>query len=126
MLEAVRSDPKDIRSNLITPARPYVLVLFGATGDLARRKILPGLFHLAQAGLLPEFRILATSLDEHDDASFRRFTREALDEFAHEGVPPDEWDVFASRLSFIPQTADAATLANRVEELEQELGGDAA
>src|SRR6185437_14955770 len=126
MLEPVRLDPKDVTSNLITPARPYVLVLFGATGDLARRKLLPGLFHLAQAGLLPECRILGTSLDEHDDTSFRQFTREALDEFAHHGVPPDEWDVFASRLSFISQTADASTLANRVEALERELGSDAA
>ena len=33
---------------------PTVFVLFGATGDLARRKLLPGLFHLAEAGLLPE------------------------------------------------------------------------
>ena len=126
MLRAVRLDPKDVTSNLISPARPYVLLLFGATGDLARRKLLPGLFHLAQAGLLPECRILATSLDEHDDASFRQFTREALDEFAHQGVPADAWEEFASRLSFISQTADASTLANRVEALERELGSDAA
>ncbi len=40
----------------------HVIVLVGATGDLARRKLLPGLFHLSEAGLLPErFRIVATS-----------------------------------------------------------------
>ena len=63
----MRSDPKDINSSLISPLRPHVMVLFGATGDLARRKLLPGLFHLAQAGLLPECRILGTSLDELED-----------------------------------------------------------
>ncbi len=126
MLRPVRPDPKDVTSNLISPARPYVLVLFGATGDLARRKLLPGLFHLAQAGLLPECRILGTSLEDHDDASFRQFTRAALDEFAHNGVPEDAWHEFAARLSFISQTADASTLANRVESLEQELGGEVA
>jgi glucose-6-phosphate 1-dehydrogenase len=50
----MHADPSDIRPSLITPLRPHVIVLFGATGDLARRKLLPGLFHLAQAGLLPE------------------------------------------------------------------------
>jgi len=40
---------------------PYVYVLFGATGDLAKRKLLPGLYHLFVAGLLPEkFRIIGT------------------------------------------------------------------
>ncbi|MCW3044714.1 MAG: glucose-6-phosphate dehydrogenase, partial [Actinobacteria bacterium] len=45
------------------PVMPHVLVLFGATGDLARRKLLPGLLHLIQAGLLPECQIVGTSLD---------------------------------------------------------------
>ena len=57
-------EPTDIPTSLIAPLRPHVIVLFGATGDLARRKLLPGLFHLSQAGLLPECRIVGTSLDE--------------------------------------------------------------
>jgi glucose-6-phosphate 1-dehydrogenase len=126
MLGRVRSEPTDVTPSLMSPAGAYVLVLFGATGDLARRKLLPGLFHLAQADLLPECRILGTSLEEHDDDSFRRFTRAALDEYAHEGVPEREWDEFAARLSFVAQDADPTTLGNRVQELERELGGDAA
>ena len=47
------SDPHDINTRLIPPADSNVIVLFGATGDLARRKLLPGLFHLFKAGLLP-------------------------------------------------------------------------
>ena len=85
-------DPTDINSSLISPLRPHVMVLFGATGDLARRKLLPGLFHLAQAGLLPECRIVGTSLDDLDDDGFRSYARGALDEFAHHGVPDDDWD----------------------------------
>ena len=88
----MRYEPTDVNSRLISPLRPHLLVLFGATGDLARRKLLPGLFHLAQAGLLPECRILGTSLEELDDQSFREYTLCALDEFAHHGVPPDAWD----------------------------------
>ena len=47
--------------------RPYVIVLFGASGDLARRKLLPGLLHLSLAGLVPDCRIIGTSLDDLDD-----------------------------------------------------------
>jgi len=115
-------DPTDINSSLISPLRPHVLVLFGATGDLARRKLLPGLFHLAQSGLLPEFRILGTSLDDLDDASFRELARHALDEFAHHGVPEDHWKEFSSRLTYLRQSEGPDVLGKAVGELEDELG----
>ena len=54
---------------------PTTVVLFGATGDLARRKLLPGLLHLFEAGLLPELRVVGTSLDEHDRESFVELAR---------------------------------------------------
>ena len=120
----VRSEPTDINSHLISPLRPHVMVLFGATGDLARRKLLPGLFHLAQAGLLPECRILGTSLDDFDDDTFRAHARAALDEFAHHGVPDDDWDDFSSRLSYLSQSAGPDVLAKTVADLEDDLGGD--
>jgi glucose-6-phosphate 1-dehydrogenase len=99
----VGSDPTDINSSLISPLRPHVMVLFGATGDLARRKLLPGLYHLSQAGLLPECRIIGTSLDDLDDDGFRAYTRGALDEFAHHGVVDEHWDEFAPCLSYMCQ-----------------------
>jgi glucose-6-phosphate 1-dehydrogenase len=116
------AEPTDISSSLITPLRPHVMVLFGATGDLASRKLLPGLFHLAQAGLLPECRILGTSLDDLDDESFRAHARRALDEFAHHGVPDDDWADFSSRLFYIDQSAGPELLAKTVTELEDDLG----
>ena len=67
------SDPSDVIPTLMAPVRPYVIVLFGSTGDLARRKLLPGLLHLSRAGLIPECRIVATSLDEMSEEEFRRF-----------------------------------------------------
>src|SRR5271154_5785325 len=60
---------------------PHVIVLFGAAGDLSRRKLLPGLYRLNQHNRLPEFRIIGTSIDELDDDAFRRFARDACDEF---------------------------------------------
>ena len=65
---------------------PHVIVLFGATGDLARRKLLPGLFHLSRAHLLPECRIVATALDDLDDEEYRDLARKACDEFARGAV----------------------------------------
>jgi len=60
------------------PVPPHVIVLFGATGDLARRKLLPGLFHLSRAGLLPDCRIVATSLEELDDYQYQLLARSGL------------------------------------------------
>ena len=122
----MRSDPIDINSSLISPLRPHVLVLFGAAGDLSRRKLLPGLFHLAQSGLLPDYRIVGTSLDELDDDSFRVFARAALDEFARHEVPDDDWDDFSSRLFYISESEGPEALAKMVAELEDALGGEVA
>ena len=122
----MRSDPTDINSSLISPLRPHVIVLFGATGDLARRKLLPGLFRLAQAALMPECRIVGTSLDDLDTHGFRAFARCALDDFAQHGVPDDAWDAFASRLYYVCESDGNEALSKIVGELEDELGGDVA
>ncbi len=119
-------EPTDVNSSLISPVRPHVMVLFGATGDLARRKLLPGLFHLAQAGLLPEYRIVGTSLDDLDDESFRAFARGALDEFAHSGVRDENWCNFSRSLHYVSQSCGPQALAQRVSKLEAELGADVA
>jgi glucose-6-phosphate 1-dehydrogenase len=116
-------DPTDINSHLIAPLKPHVVVLFGATGDLARRKLLPGLFHLANAGLLRECRIVGTSLEVLDDDSFRDFARKALDEFARHGFDDDSWERFRDRLLYVPQSDGVDLLAKRVDEAERALGG---
>ena len=64
------------------PADSYVVVLFGATGDLSRRKLLPGLLHLVAAGLTPELRIVGTSLERMDHESFATFALKACNEFS--------------------------------------------
>ena len=99
----------------------HVIVLFGATGDLSRRKLLPGLFRLSQAGLLPaRFRIVATSRSDSTDAEFRAFARAALEEFG----PPtseDAWQSFAAQVSYASQDA----LVDAIRRAESELGGHA-
>jgi len=118
------TDPVDIGTELITPLKPYVIVLFGASGDLARRKLLPGMYHLARAGLLPDYRIVGTSLDDLDTDGFRAFARQALDDFARTEVSAPAWDEFAANLTFVSQHDGADGLAKAVADLENELGGD--
>jgi glucose-6-phosphate 1-dehydrogenase len=101
---------------------PHVIVLFGAAGDLAKRKLLPGLLHLAQAGLLPECRIIGTSLEDLDDAGFCRIAREACDEFARFDCPDPEWARFERRLRYVPQSQGPEGLAQAVADAEAELG----
>ncbi len=103
---------------------PQVVVMFGATGDLARRKLLPGMFHLMRAGLLPDFRIVGTSLDDFDDESFRQSARSACDEFARGGVASDAWEGFVSRLSFVRSTEGPDGLRQAVEVAAQALDGE--
>ena len=80
----------------VGPRFPQVVVLVGATGDLARRKLLPGLFHLVQAGFIPGCRIIGVSLDDLDADGFRKFAREALDEFSTRKVSEADWAAFAA------------------------------
>lgn len=66
----------------VIPVDPFDLVIFGGTGDLARRKILPGLFRRFVAGQMPpESRIIGAARGDLDDAGFRAFVAEAIAEF---------------------------------------------
>jgi glucose-6-phosphate 1-dehydrogenase len=104
----------------------HVLVLFGATGDLARRKLLPGLFRLAEAGLLPErYRIVGTSRSALTDDEFRSFTREALREFCASRVTDGGWKRFADGLSYVDSDAGPAALTSAVARAEGAIGDGA-
>ena len=82
-----------------------MIVIFGATGDLARRKLLPGLLRLFQAGLMPEFRIVGVSLEEIGDDEFREFAEDACREFARHAFSEEDWHEFSGRLSYVPHSA---------------------
>lgn len=81
---------------------PVTIVLFGAAGDLARRKLLPGLYHLEVAGLLPEdWRLIAASNRELSDEEFRELACEAVREFGRSRPEGEAWERFAERLSYV-------------------------
>lgn len=101
--------------------QPHVVVLFGATGDLARRKLLPGLLHLWEAGMLADSRIVGSGLEDISEETFVKLARGACDEFAHRRVPEKVWEDFAALLSYVPQSAGPEALAEAVHRAEAEL-----
>jgi glucose-6-phosphate 1-dehydrogenase len=101
---------------------PTTVVLFGATGDLAQRKLLPGLLHLFQSGLLDDVQVVGTSLDEQDRDSFVELARKAIAEYGGEGPDPEGWEEFSRRLRWAPGEEGAEALRSTVAEAEAEFG----
>ncbi len=106
----------------VGPRFPQVVVLFGATGDLARRKLLPGLYHLCTTGFIPACRIIGVSLDEIDADAFRTAARAALAESPNRRVTDADWEAFAPTLDYVPLGAGAAALRTAVDRAERSIG----
>ncbi len=103
-----------------------VIVLFGATGDLAKRKLLPGMFHLSQVGLMPKrFRIIGVSRHEVDLDEFREMARQAIEASGREDMSPPTWDPFAESLRFVGVGDGFGSLADAVSAAREELGEEA-
>jgi glucose-6-phosphate 1-dehydrogenase len=98
------------------------VVLFGATGDLARRKLLPGLTRLALSSLTPDVEIVGTSLEDYDDQSFREFARHAVDDCGTHELTDEQWSTFVEKLHYVPQSAGPGALAEAVAAAEDRLG----
>ncbi len=111
-------------SNRVGPRYPHVVTLFGATGDLARRKLLPGLFHLSHAGFIPGCRIVGVSLDDLDAEGFRKIARAAVDQFSPRKKTEEDWNQFAASLDYVPLSAGPAALAAAVHHAEKTLAGE--
>ena len=108
----------------VGPKYPQVVVLVGATGDLSRRKLLPGLYHLSSAGFIPGSRIIGVSLDDIDAEGFRKIARSALEEFSSRKVNDAAWSDFAKTLDYVSLSAGPDALKAAVEKAERTLGGE--
>jgi len=106
----------------VGPKHPQVVVLIGATGDLSRRKLLPGLFHLSSSGFIPGCQIVGVSLDDGDTNWFREFARQAVAEFTTRPVSDTDWAAFAETLRYVPMKAGAAQVRAAVADAEAALG----
>src|SRR3990170_2794596 len=79
-----------------------ILVIFGASGDLTRRKLIPALFELHRKGRLPEgFRLLGAARSPATDDTFREQARLGLQTFAPESFDEAAWGPFAARLHYL-------------------------
>ena len=108
----------------VGPRFPQAVVLVGATGDLARRKLLPGLSHLATAGFIPGCRIIGVSLDDLTADRFREHAAEALREFSTRAVSDSDLRAFCASLDYVPLSAGPAALKEAVGKAEQALGAE--
>jgi glucose-6-phosphate 1-dehydrogenase len=84
-----------------------VLTIFGASGDLTKRKLIPALYNLARENRLPErFAVVGYARSEMTHEVFREKMREAVGEFSRTGLDEAVWKKFAFTLYFIPGSYD--------------------
>jgi glucose-6-phosphate 1-dehydrogenase len=107
------------------PADPCIMVIFGAAGDLTRRKLIPALYNLAKADLLSrEFAIVGIAHNPMSTDDFRKKLSDDVRQFAGGEIDPDIWEWFTRRLYYIPAEFDDknvyAQLKTTLEKLDQE------
>lgn len=89
-------------SSQIIPVDPFDCIVFGGTGDLAERKLLPALYHRQKDGQITEpTRIVGASRAELTDEQYRKFAHDALKEHVKEDLDEDEVKKFLSKLSYV-------------------------
>ena len=109
------------------PVHSTMLVIFGGTGDLARRKLLPAIYNLAHEGALPErFNLIAVSRSDIPDGDYREMAREAIVEFSRRPADQQVLDRLLERVRYVPGTFDEdsvyTTLDGMLKESDDEAG----
>ena len=108
-------DPRDRR--LPRMPDPCALVIFGVTGDLARRKLIPAVYDLANRGLLhPGFVLLGFARRDWGGGEFEALARSAVEEGARTGFRDEVWDRLADNLQFVPGSFDDDDAFDRLAE----------
>jgi glucose-6-phosphate 1-dehydrogenase len=107
--------------------QPCTLVIFGGSGDLSHRKLLPAIYNLAVDGVLPtNFAVVGFAIDDMDDVKFRAFAREGIQKFSRQELVEQHWSDYEKTLFYVRgsfKEAEAfARLRQRLEEIEPQLG----
>lgn len=118
-------DPRDRRLNRI--AGPSSLVLFGVTGDLARKKLMPAIYDLANRGLLPpSFALVGFARRDWDDEDFAAEVKESVQQYARTPFSGDVWNQLAEGIRFVrgefDDDAAFARLKETLAELDEQRG----
>src|SRR5215467_10099295 len=99
--EAVIDFPEPVKE----PSGPCLMVIFGAAGDLTKRKLIPSLYNLAKAQLLPkEFAVVGFARNEMTTEVFREKLNEEINQYTTERVDPALWDWLVNRLYYLSGT----------------------
>jgi glucose-6-phosphate 1-dehydrogenase len=107
---------------------PTAMVIFGASGDLTRKKLMPALYNLAAEGLLPaSFGVVGMARRSLSNEEFRRQMRAAVDQYSRTGKAVDAiWKGFAERLSYVSgnfnEQASFLALKKELEHIDHEFG----
>lgn len=106
-------------------AGPCVMVIFGASGDLTKRKLIPALCNLAQSNLLPEhFAIIGFSASDISTDSFRSQLTEDIQKYATSPVPPKIWDWFLERIYYVPGSFEDPEAYGRLKQQIEKVDKD--
>jgi glucose-6-phosphate 1-dehydrogenase len=126
---ADQPEPNPLREGLSTRAvpQPCSIVIFGATGDLTHRKLIPALYNLAADGdLPPAVAIIGFARREKNDEQFRAELEEATRKFSRQAVRDDIWETFAQSIFYhqseFGDEAGYKTLAKRLDKIDKERG----
>jgi len=102
------------------PIHPTTLVIFGGTGDLAQRKLLPAIYNLAHEGALPErFNLIGVSRSEMSDDEYRTMARESIQQHSRRAPDGQVLDKLLGQVRYVPGTFDVDAVFER---LKEELG----
>jgi len=109
-------------SSQIIPVDPFDYIVFGGTGDLAERKLLPALYHRQLSGQLTDpTRIIGASRSEMDDDGYRAYARKALEEHVKEShLVSEDVEKFLSRLHYVAVDARSEKGWDRLKSLLDE------
>src|SRR3954452_15265265 len=103
------------------PVHPTTLVIFGASGDLAKRKLLPAIYNLAHEGALPErFNLIGCARSEWSDDEFREVAKEAIQKFSRRKPDDTVLDSLLSRARYVPGNFDDPDLFAKVGEIAED------
>ena len=101
----------------IKPPDPQAVVIFGASGDLTKRKLLPAFYHLFAEGLLPQgFAIVGYARSKLTVEEFHQRARDAVGEFGRCEVTDEEWAEFSKRLSYVSGEFDSEMAMEKLRE----------
>jgi glucose-6-phosphate 1-dehydrogenase len=109
------------------PVHPTALVIFGATGDLAHRKLLPALYNLAHEGALPErFELIGVARRDQPDEDFQVMARESIERFSRRKPDPQVLEALLGDMRYVPGAFDDdqvyTELGKALDEFDEQAG----